>query len=277
MVDGGPDRGPDAAPGSIEPAPGPQYPVASVERTLTAIELLAEHPELKLSEVRNHLGVGQASAHRLMATLVSRGFAEQDAATLVYRAGPRLLEAGRAAVVSAGWSHHARPVLEWLAGQSGETAQFGVLSATEVRYVEVVESKAALRVAGRVGRLAPAHATSMGKAMLATFEDGAVSRTYAGGSLSGVGQLAAPTQRAVSNLPALLAELARTRARGWARDRGEMESGVCSVGLAVASPLDDLVGGLSISTPQARSTPSVEKRHAELLGAARARLLSSLG
>lgn len=254
MQEGAPDR------------PVPQYPIESVDRTLSVLELLGGHPELKLSEVRAHLGIGQSTAHRLMAMLVYRGFAVQDPDTRAYRAGPVLFEIGLSAGRAFDIGRCARPVLEWLAAESGETAHLGVLSGTDVRYADVIESAATLRVTGRVGRLNPAHATSLGKAMLATYDDAYVRELYAGR------ELRAPTSRTITDLDDLLAELGRTRARGWARNRGEMESGVCSVGFGVVHPGRGLIGGFSIATPQARSTSAVERAHAELLREAAARL-----
>jgi DNA-binding IclR family transcriptional regulator len=251
------------------PGPVPQYPIESVDRTLRLLAHLAERTELKLSEVRSYLEIGQSTAHRLMAMLVYRGFAVQDPESRVYRAGPALFEISRAAGTF-GIGHNTRPILDWLADQSGETAHFGVLSGTEVRYIDVVESVSVLRVTGRVGRLNPAHATSLGKAMLSTFDDAHVREQYAEREMS------APTQRSITDVDRLVAELAATRARGWARNRAEMQLGVCSVGVAVVHPTHGVLGGFSIATPQARSTTALEKAHAELLRRAATRLLATI-
>lgn len=247
----------------------PQYPIESVDRTLRLLAHLAECSELKLSEVRTYLEVGQSTAHRLMAMLVYRGFAVQDPETRVYRVGPALFEIARAGG-DFDIGRSTRPILEWLAGQSGETAHFGVLTGTEVRYIDVVESTSVLRVTGRVGQLNPAHATSLGKAMLSTLHDAAVRELYAGCEMT------APTERSITNLDRLLRDLASTRSRGWARNREEMQAGVCSVGVAVVHPARDILGGFSIATPQARSTRALEKVHAELLQGAATRLLAAI-
>jgi IclR family transcriptional regulator, acetate operon repressor len=249
--------------------PVPQYPIESVDRTLLLLAFLAQRSELKLSEVRAHLEIGQSTAHRLMAMLVYRGFAVQDPETRTYRAGPALFEIARAAGAF-DIRRNARPILEWLANQSGETAHFGVLSGTDVHYIDVVESASVLRVTGRVGQVNPAHATSLGKAMLATFDDAHVRGLYAKWELS------APTERSITDLDRLLSEIASTRTRGWARNRAEMQPGVCSVGVAVVHPVHGVLGGFSIATPQARSTRALEKTHAELLHRAAARLLASI-
>ena len=245
----------------------PQYPIESVDRTLQLIELLSREHELKLSAVRNHLHIGQSTAHRLMAMLVYRGFAVQNLQSLGYRAGPTLFEIGRSAVGDRGVARYARPTLEWLAAQSGETAHLAVLVGTEVRYLDVVECSSPLRVTGRVGQLRPAHLTSIGKAMLATLADDEVLRRYARVPLIPV------TPRSIADIGGLMADMRRTRTRGWSRNREEMHSGVCSVGFAVVHPVHGLIGGLSVATPKVRSNPATERAHSDLLGAATARLV----
>lgn len=251
--------------------PVPQYPIESVDRALQLIEMLGRCPEVKLSEVRDSLGIGQSTAHRLMAMLVYRGFAVQSRQTRVYGAGPTLFSLGR----SGSREHHlvaaGRPALEWLAERSGETVHLGVLAGSEIRYLDAVESSATLRVTARAGQFGYAHTTSLGKAMLATFDDDHLRRRYANLSLVTV------TARSIADLPALLAEIRRTRTRGWSRNREEMESGVCSVGMALMHPGYGLLGALSVATPKARSSAGVEIEHAELLRQAAQRFLSDVG
>ena len=259
MQDSAPNPGPDR--------PLPQYPIESVDRTLQLLELLGRQQEVKLAEVRDQLGIGQSTAHRLMAMLVYRGFAVQNAQTRAYRAGPTLFHLGRSSAGQHDVVQYARRALEWLAEQSGETAHLGILAGTQVRYLDVVESASILRVTGRVGELSPAHSTSLGKAMLATLDDDELRRRYDSGPLAAV------TPRSITDTTELVAEIGRTRSRGWARNREEMQSGVCSVGVAVVHPIHGLVGGLSVATPKARSNATVEREHAGLLRVAAARLV----
>lgn len=248
----------------------PPYPIESVGRTLVLLQFLADREEVRLVDVRKHLGVAQSTAHRLMAMLVHHGFAVQVPGTRGYRAGPALLGLTAAAQGSAGLRRTSRPVLQWLAQASGETAHLGVLNGTNVRYLEVVESTAPLRVTGRVGRTSPAHTTSLGKSMLATLADGEVTRRYQGVSF------AQHTAVTIGDLDQLLTELRRTRRRGWARNRNELASGVWSVGMAVPGIESGVLAALSIATPQARSSARLERDHASLLSQATQRLRQAL-
>ncbi|MBB5159436.1 IclR family transcriptional regulator [Saccharopolyspora phatthalungensis] len=241
-----------------------------MDRTLLLLRFLAERSELKLSEVRAHLGVGQSTAHRLLAMLVYRGFAVQDPASRTYRAGPALFEIGRTVGDGFDLVREVRPVLAWLAEKCGETVHLGVLDGTQVRYLDVIESLSPLRVTGRTGQSRPAHATSIGKAMLATADDDHVRSLYLGG------ELPSQTARTITDLDALIAELSRTRARGYGRNRGEMEVGVCSIGIGIVHPARGLLGGLSIAAPEARWSAAIEKGHVGVLRAAAAQVVTAV-
>ena len=248
----------------------PRYPLESVDRTLSLLRLLADRSEVTLADVRVQLDVGQSTAHRLLAMLVYRGFAAQDPDTRRYRPGPAFAELGRAADTGLDLVGTARRPLAVLAEETGETVHLGILTRTDVQYLDVLESVSTLRVASRAGQTRPAHATSIGKAMLATFDDDAVRALYPGGGLP------ASTGRTITALDALLAELHRSRPRGYARNRGEVEPGVCSVGVAIVHPARGLLGGLSVATPEARWTAAIEREHVAALRRAAAGVLAGI-
>jgi DNA-binding IclR family transcriptional regulator len=215
--------------------------------------------------------VGQSTAHRLMAMLVYHGFAVQDPATRAYRAGPALFEIGLSVVSNLDIRSEARPLLEGLAAATGETVHLGVLEGSEVRFVDAVESDLALRVSGRVGRRLPAHATSLGKAMLAALSDDQVRALYPGEALPVI------TDRTMARRCDLLTELDRIRARGYARNSEENELGVASTGVAVVHPVRGLLGAITIAVPLSRLDQDKAERHAVLLLEASRDLVARLG
>lgn len=249
----------------------PQYPLESVDRAFRLLLMFGEHQEIRLSQVRDELKVGQSTAHRLMAMLVYHGFAAQDPVTRVYRAGPALYEIGLSVVSNMDIRSVARPALEKLAAVTGETVHLGVLEGTEVRFVDAVESELALRVSARVGKQVPAHATSLGKAMLAALADEQVRMLYPSESLPVV------TAQTMSRRSDLLAELDRTRARGYACNAGESEQGVGSTGVAIMHPGRGPVGAITIAAPLIRLDQDKTERHAALLLEASREITAQLG
>lgn len=250
--------------------PVPQYPIEAVDRALRLLGLFRERPQVRLSEVREFLDVGQSTAHRLMAMMVYHGFATQDPESRVYRAGPTLFEIGLAVVGSFDLRTVGRPILEQLAAECGETVHLGALEGASVRYVDCVESKRALRVGSRVGSLSPAHATSMGKAILAALPAEAVRAIYVSPRLPKV------TAKTLTRLSDLEKALATVRERGYAVNVGEMEDGVCSVGAAVVHELHGVIGAISIAAPATRASEAWFEDQTDILLAATTRLASAI-
>lgn len=237
--------------------PLPQYPIESVGRALRLLVMFRDHREIRLTDARDTLGIGHSTAHRLMAMLCYHGFVEQDSVSRVYRAGPMLVDIGLSAVNQMDLRVLAKPILERLSAATSETVHLAVLDGTQVRFIEAVESDYALRVSGRVGRLLPAHATSIGKAMLATQSEQRLHEIYPTEDLPAV------TAKTMTRRSDLFAELERVRERGYALNSEESEEGVGSVGVAVVRRGGGLIGGLSVAAPRARLRHP--ERHAALL------------
>lgn len=250
--------------------PVPQYPIESVDRALRLLALFRDMPELRLAEVRDRLQVGQSTAHRLMAMLVYHGFATQNPVSRLYQAGPALVEIGLAAVHKFELRQVARPHLEELAGVTGETVHLGVLEDRDVRFVDCIESPLALRVSGRVGLLVPAHATSLGKAMLAAMDETQVRGLYRAEAIPAV------TAKTIVRRADLLRELEAVRERGYARNSEESELGVTSVSAAIVTPHRGLLGAVSVAAPLTRVDARTATRHGALVRAASERISADL-
>ena len=207
---------------------GPAYPIASVNNALLLLLLFREQPRVRLTDACKYLGVAHSTAHRLLAMLAHHGFVQQEPVTRAYIAGPALVEVGLAVVGSLNVREQARPVMEELAAELGETVHLGVLEGNQVRYVDAVESERALRVVARTGTLVPAHCTSLGKALLAQMTDDQVAELYP----TSAEPFAARTERSITTQAKLLKEVSRARARGYAVNSGETEEDVGSVAVA---------------------------------------------
>jgi IclR family acetate operon transcriptional repressor len=230
---------------------GPAYPIASVNNALLLLLLFREQPRVRLTDACKYLGVAHSTAHRLLAMLAHHGFVQQEPITRAYIAGPALVEVGLAVVGSLNVREQARPMMEELAAETGETVHLGVLEATQVRYVDGVESERALRVVARTGTLAPAHCTSLGKALLAQMTDQQVTELYP----TSAEPFAARTERSITTQAKLMKEVARARARGYAVNEGETEDDVGSVAVAFR----DFAGrpaAIAVAAPTSRLSTS---------------------
>jgi DNA-binding IclR family transcriptional regulator len=252
---------------TIEPmAPRPQYPIEVVDKALQMLNLFRDQPQLRLADARDALGLTQSRAHRLMAMLVYHGFAVQDPLTRAYRPGPALIDLGLSVIRGMDLRSVARPVLEELAAEVGETIGLGMLEGAEVRYIDGIESELALRVANRIGRLLPAHATSIGKVLLSELSEETLRALYPSERLMPV------TAKTIVRRSELEEELRLVRSRGYAVNSSESEEGVCSIAMAIRDPVRGAIAAVSIAAPIGRLPMTQAETMAKRLAAAVARI-----
>lgn len=241
--------------------------VKSADRTIELLELLAGYSEpLTLSEIHRELSYPKSSLFVLLRTLVARGWVETDRRGTGYSIGVRALLVGTSYLDRDPAIRAATRVLEQLRAEINETVHLARLDGCDVVYLASRESAHHLRLTSRVGRRVPAHATALGKALLATRTDAEVDALLPA-------RLEALTPQTVTDRDALFAELAEVRERGYATERGQNTPGLgCfAVALDYQMPPTDAI---SCSVPYARlddlghaaDTLDAVRRHAGQLG-----------
>lgn len=231
----------------------PPYQIASVDHALRLLLLLKGTPTVRVSEAAEELSVARSTAHRLLGMLVYRGFATQDKTTRAYLAGPALIEIGMGALARLDVRRKARPYLERLVSELGETASLQVLEGRDVRFVDSVESPRTIRVTSRIGVSMPAYASSGGKALLALLPRETVERMYPRHRLDPV------TDATTTSRAELLSQLARGRRLGYSVNHAESEPGLSAVGVALADRDGQPVVALTIAGPAGRMTGCVDR------------------
>ncbi len=218
--------------------------VQSVERTFELLELMADAGgEVALSDLAEASALPLPTIHRIMRTLVRSGYARQQPSRR-YALGPSLIKLGETASRTLGsW---ARPYLAELTEATGETSNMAVLDGAQIVYVSQVPSQHSMRMFTEVGRRVDAHATAVGKAVMATMSPDAVEQ------ILGRVTMAPQTERTITSTEKMHAELDRIRSLGYALDDGEQEVGVRCY--AVAVPDAPAAAAISISGPEARMT-----------------------
>lgn len=240
--------------------------VQSIERAMDLLETMADAGgELGLSELAQQSGLPLPTIHRLLRTMVHRGYARQLPSRR-YALGPRLMFLGD--VASQMMRVWVRPHLSRLVEHTGETANMALLEGDEVVYVAQVPSRNSMRMFTEVGRRVQPHCTGVGKALLSTLPDADVLKLLARTGMP------AKTPRTIVEPAEMLAHLAQVRRRGYAVDDGEQEHGV----RCVAVPLLGLPtrAALSVSGPASRLTEDQTGRIAAVLQVAVADLHRSM-
>jgi IclR family transcriptional regulator, acetate operon repressor len=234
-------------PSTDEPAEaavdGRDYSVRAVERICSILNLLQESIDgVSLPEVAQATDLPKSSAFRYLWTLEAHRYVERDPDSGRYTLGlgfvgmqSRQLEVLR---------QRTRPWLEKLRDEHTETVNLGILDGDAVIYLDIVESRRAVRLAVNRGDREYLHSTALGKAVAATLPEARVREIL---DRTGMPRHTANT---ITSVDDFLAELAKVRRNGYAVDDGENEVD----GRCVAVPMlgSRLPTAVSLSAPSAR-------------------------
>jgi IclR family acetate operon transcriptional repressor len=250
----------------------PRYRIQAIERAVSILNAFSpEDPELGVTELAERLGLHKSTVHRFMVNLDAAGLVERNPRTGRYRLGLRIFELGGLVMQQMNLWDEALPFLEGLVHDTGETGHLAVLDGGEAIYIERVEARRALRVPSAIGRGYPAHATNLGKVLLADLPRERVEAIVAERGL------AAYTPQTITDLPRLEAELDHIRALGYAVDNEEYDEGLRCIGAPVRDHSGHVVAALGIGGPVTRITPDRVDELAELVMTAARGLSRRLG
>ncbi|MBU6422628.1 MAG: IclR family transcriptional regulator [Chloroflexi bacterium] len=222
--------------------------VQSVDRALDLLEALAaSEGEVSITSLASRTSLHVSTVHRLLTTLLRRGYVRQNPDTSRYFTGAKLatLAEGRSRFNEL--RHRARPILRGLTEQTRETSNLVVLDDAMAVYIETVPSPHVVRMFTTIGNRVPLHSTGVGKALLAALStdrrDALIDRI----------EMRAYTPRTIVEKTSLRRALEEVRERGYAIDDEEFDEGVRCVAIAVG-PVGDPIGAISVSAPAGRMT-----------------------
>lgn len=224
-----------------------KYHIKVLQKAFRLMELFDEEvQELSAAEITERLPYQKTTVFRLLCNLEEEGYLDQDCETNKYRLGMKIFFLGNLVRPYRYLKEVAKPLLEKLNEESGETVHLAVLHKGEALYVDKIESKHTVRVVlSQVGRKLPAHCSGVGKVLLAYLPAEQVRRIVAEKGLASF------TQRTITNYDKLKDELHRIAQQGLAYDNEEIEIGL----KCVAAPVffdHQVVSALSVSVPRER-------------------------
>lgn len=221
----------------------------TVLKALDVLECLAFSGQpLSAPEVAERCGFTRPTTYRLISTLAARGYVASGHDGR-YRLGTKMLSLSKRLIENAQLPQLARPDLEKLCQEVGESVHLGVLEDAEVLYVDKVESVSAARMYSVVGTRNPLHSTSLGKAILAFLPE--TERAMLLGRIAYTER----TPNTITNRAELEAHLEVVRGQKYATDDVENEEGIRCVGVPVLGNAGRPIAAISISGPVVRMTP----------------------
>lgn len=224
--------------------------VQSIQRALSLLEALEDsRGEVGIAELSKRVRLHVSTAHRILATLVARGYARQSPETGRYALGAKALNLAESYLDQMDLRRVVRPVLERLSQETGETANLVILDRREALYLDKVESPQSLRIFSRIGRRAPLYCTAVGKVLLAFRPKEEVD------ALLGRGPFERLARHTITSATQVRRELEKVRDQGFALDREECEEGACCIAVPIRNAQGDVEAALGISAPTTRVTP----------------------
>jgi len=225
-----------------------RYPrefVSSIAKALVVMRCFDEKsPALTLSEVATRAKLTRATARRILLTLGQLGYARFDGRA--FSLTPRVLSLGYAYLSSMGFVEAVRPYVAEASRLAQESSSICVLDGTEIVYVARVHTERIMSISLGVGTQLPAHATSMGRVLLAHLPEEELRARIA------QIRFVRFTPRTVTSPVRLLRILADVRTAGYASVEEELESGLSSIAVPIRDRQNEVVAALNFGGPTAR-------------------------
>ena len=225
---------------------GPDF-VEALARGLDVLRSFdAHHREMSLAEVAIATGLARPTARRLLLTLEELGYVRSTGGAFALT--PKVITLGTAYVASLGLWDVARPHLEALVRQTGESSSMAQLDGGDIIYVARVSVPKIIALRVDIGTLFPAPQTSQGKVLLAALSPEHLDAALAVPSRSGLPHYIGKTREALDE------ELTQVRARGWAIADEELAPGVRSIAVPVRDGTGTVRAAMNVTVHAAETS-----------------------
>jgi len=227
-------------------------PIRAVDRVISVLELFGEHQEMTMTEIARACGLSEPTVIRYLRALAAHGWIVHQP-TGAYHLGIPLYKLGQRAVADLDVRRVARPPMDELLDLYGETVNLAIRQGDVIVVIESLESSSAIRRGASIGEQDYWFSSGLGKSILACLPRSEVLRLRADAKLVTL------TEKTLTSLPALFADLDQVRANGYSLDNEESEVGL----MCVASAIHDRTGApryaLSVSGPAERIRSALER------------------
>ncbi len=221
----------------------------TVGKALDVLDMVAGAARpVRFTELLEQSAYPKATLYRLIQTLTHQGMLAHDPDRQTYSLGVRLVRLAHAAWATSSLAPIARPYLDELSGETGETIHLAQMDNGQVLYVDKRNAAKPVEMFAQAGKVGPAYCTGVGKAMLAFLPGDEVERVIQRQNFYRF------TPQTLDTPEKLRAELAAIRARGYAFDREEHEPGIICCAAPILARSGRVIGALSVTSTTARTT-----------------------
>ncbi len=244
----------------------------TVDKALKILLLLAEDSrEMSISEVSSKTRINKSTTYRILNTFCKNRFVIKNANNRKYRIGLRCLEIGNCILKSLDLRNIARPLLERLRDQTGETVNIITIDDGMGVYVDRVESQHAVQMISSIGTREELHCTGVGKALLAFLPESEIDEVIKQHGLP------KKTARTITDPKKLKDHLKEIREQGYSIDNEEAEEGIRCVGAPVFDHNNNVIASISVAALAYRWSLADAKKNAKFVVETARRLSAALG
>ncbi len=247
--------------------------IQALARASAIIDVIAVSGEegVGLSDISRATVLNKTTAFNLLGSLVLLRFLEQDEHSRKYRLGLRNLELGRIVQQRLHISHLARPILADLCNKTNETVNLGLPDLIDLLVVDSFQGSRLLHATAYAGWRSLYHCTALGKAFMAQWDASMRQTVYRSAGLP------RQTQRTITDIDTLDAQLDQFKAQGYALDVEENEVHVNGIATAIFNGMGEVAAAVSVCGPANRLTEEVMEQIATDVIAAADSIAAALG
>ena len=246
--------------------------VQSIARAFAIAEEIARNREgIGLAELSKRVGLHNSTTFHLVKTMVQLGYVSQLADSRKYRIGRRMFTLAAGALDEIELVSVATPILEKLTGETGEYSHFAIRSGEQIVVVAKTAGSGIFQMVDRTGAVRPAHATALGKVLLAALSPSRLERYLL------TCELRKFTAKTIVEQDALLREIEEVRRKGLAFDDGEFDPEARCVAVPVRDFTGRVAGAIGMSGPMWRLSLQALQEKSKYVREAAVELSAELG
>ena len=212
----------------------------TADRALHVLELLAEEG-MTASDIQKKLDLNKSTVHRLMMTLLHRGFVERNEATGIYQIGLKMVEISSIRLNHVELKTEAVPYLHQLANKVNQSVQLAIFDDGEAVFIEKVEKYKSFHMYCQIGKRIPVYCSAVGKTLMLDRPDDEIKEIIK------KTECIPFTKNTKVTLDEVMNDIHRGRIEGYTRDEAEHEEDVYCVSMPVYDYRSKIVAAVSIT------------------------------
>jgi IclR family KDG regulon transcriptional repressor len=220
----------------------------TVGKAMDVLDMVASRAPVRFSDLLAMGGYPKATLYRLLQNLTHQGMLRYDDASGNYTLGLRLVRLAHSAWSQSALAPMAKAALDDLALMTGETIHLAQMDQGQILYVDKRNAARAVEMFSQAGKIGPAYCTGVGKAMLAYLPEDSLNDALARQSFHRF------TDQTLTTPEALRSELTLIKARGFAFDCEEHETGIICIAAPILTRAGQAIGAISITSTTARAS-----------------------